>query len=82
MKTDYMYGKTQDEAYRPECVGQQGRNVRISDMFWGCVTYSGVGTLVPIAGNMNLEKYIETLDQNLWSVIFITIWKFSIYIPG
>ena len=61
--------RTQDEAYRPECVGQHGRNVRISAMFWGCVTYSGVGTLVPVSGNMNSEKYIETLDENLWPVI-------------
>lgn len=46
-----------------QCVGQRDRNA----MFWECVTYSGVGTLVPISGNMNSEseKYIGTLDQNL-----------------
>jgi hypothetical protein len=38
-------------------------------MFWVCVTYSGVGTLVPITGNMNSEKYINTLDEFLWPVI-------------
>lgn len=32
-------------------------------------THSGVGTLGQISANMNFEKYIETLDQNLWSVI-------------
>ena len=61
--------RTQDEAYRPECVGQHGRNVKLSAMFWGCVTYSGVGTLVSISGNMDSEKYIETLDENLWPAI-------------
>jgi hypothetical protein len=44
-------------------------DVRICAMFWGCVTYSGVGTLLPISGNMNSEKYIETLDENLRPVI-------------
>jgi hypothetical protein len=33
------------------------------------VTYLGVGTLVPITGNMNSEKYINTLDQYLWPVV-------------
>lgn len=59
MITDYMHGEL--EAY---CMTRpRDRNA----MFWGCVTYSGVGTLVPISGNMNSEseKYIGTLDQNL-----------------
>jgi hypothetical protein len=34
-------------------------------MFWVCVTYSGMGTLVPITGNMNSEKYINTLNEFL-----------------
>jgi RsiW-degrading membrane proteinase PrsW (M82 family) len=33
------------------------------------VTYLGVGTLVPITGNMNSEKYINTLDEFLWPVV-------------
>jgi len=61
--------RTADETYRPACVGQHGRNVRLSAMFSGCVTYLGVGTLVPITGNMNSEKYINTLDQYLWPVV-------------
>ena len=42
--------KTADEAYHPACVGEHGRNVRISAMFWVRVTYSGVGKLLPITG--------------------------------
>jgi len=40
-------------------------------MFWGCVTYHGVGTLEPVLGNIDSEKYIlvECLDQNVWPVI-------------
>jgi hypothetical protein len=32
-------------------------------MFWGCITYYGVGTLVAIDGNMNTDKYISVLDD-------------------
>lgn len=72
-----MYG-----AYRPECVGQHGPNVRISAMFWGWVTYSGVGTLVPIKNeNMNSEKNIETLDKN-YGYSLQNILEISIYTPG
>ena len=38
-------------------------------MFWGCITYNGVGTIIPINGNMNSVKYIETLDTYLWPVV-------------
>ena len=61
--------KTADEVYHPACVGEHGRNVRISAMFWVHVTYSGVGKLLPITGNMNSEKYINTLDEFLWPVV-------------
>ena len=35
----------------------------------GYVAYSGVGILVPITGNMNSEKHINTLDEFLWPVV-------------
>lgn len=38
-------------------------------MFWGCVCYNGVGTLTSVDGNINTDKYIEILDQNLWPVV-------------
>jgi hypothetical protein len=38
-------------------------------MLWGCITYYGVGTLVAIDGNMNTDKYISVLDDNLWPVV-------------
>ena len=44
-------------------------NVRASVMFWGCITYDGVGTLAVVDGNINSQKYIDILDTNLWSVI-------------
>ena len=40
-------------------------------MFWSSVSYYGVGTLVPIEGNINSQKYVEVLESNLWLVILI-----------
>ena len=54
-----------DEVWR---LGQRG-NTSVSAMFWGCLTYDGVGTLDAIQGNINSEKYIDCLDRNLWPVI-------------
>ena len=38
-------------------------------MIWGCLTYFGVGTLIPIDGNMNSIKYTSVLDEYLFLVI-------------
>lgn len=34
-------------------------------MFWGCFPYSRTGTLIPIEGMMNSEKYKALLGQRL-----------------
>ena len=57
-----------DEIWRPECVGLRG-GPRVAVMFWGCITFDGVGTLTEIEGNMNTTKYLETLGDNVWPVI-------------
>ena len=67
----YVWRKP-EEKWRPECLGLRSvRNggVRISVSFWGCICYSGVGTLTPIDGNLNTEKYISLLENNLWQVV-------------
>ena len=38
-------------------------------MFWGCITYNGIGAMTPVEGNMDSEMYIEVSDQHLWPVI-------------
>ena len=61
----YVWRKS-TERLRPECVGVRGdleANCRASMMFWGCITYYGVGTLTPVQGNMNSEQYISVLDD-------------------
>jgi transposase len=42
---------------------------KVSLMVWGCITYEGMGTLVPVEGNINGQKYINIIDNNLWPVI-------------
>ena len=61
-----------DEKWAPRCLGEHAdanHNVRASVMFWGCITYDGVGTLAVIDGNINSQNYIDILDTNLWPVI-------------
>ena len=60
------------ETVMPQCLGQYGdqdRQSAVSVLFWGCITYRGVGQLVPVEGNMNSEKYINVLDECLWPVV-------------
>ena len=57
------------EIWLPECVGKAGGHSRISATFWGCITYDGVGTVVPIDGNIDSKKYMEILDAHLWPVV-------------
>ena len=42
---------------------------QISLMIWGCVCYNRVGTLTPVEGNINAEKNIAIVDNNLCPVI-------------
>ena len=63
-----------NECLYPECTGimsDREKQGTISAMFWRCITYNGVGTIIPINGtcNMNSVKYIETLDNHLWPVV-------------
>ena len=50
-------------------LGDRDRQSVLSVMFWGCITYKGVGELVSVQRNMNSEKYINVLDQCLWPVV-------------
>jgi uncharacterized protein YuzB (UPF0349 family) len=57
--------------HSPECLGYianvSSSNIKI--IVWDCLTYYGVGTLAFIDGNMNSQKYIQTLDDNIWPVV-------------
>ena len=34
-------------------------------MFWGSFSYHGIGSLLPIEGMMNAEKYIQVLEEKV-----------------
>lgn len=57
------------EKWKHYCLNQRKTTAKFSCMFWGCITKDGVGTLVPIYGNLNSTKYIDLLDTNLWPVV-------------
>jgi len=42
---------------------------KFSVMVWGCICYNGVGTLTKVEGNINADKYISILEDNIWPVI-------------
>ncbi len=44
---------------------RQHRSFLQKVMMWGCFSYRGPGPLVPIEGNMNANKYRETLNEHL-----------------
>ena len=70
-KKIYAWRRCNERVY-PECTGimsDREKQGTISAMFGGCITYNGVGTIIPINGNMNSVKYIETLDNHLWPVV-------------
>jgi uncharacterized protein YuzB (UPF0349 family) len=46
---------------------------KFSVMVWGCICYNGVGTLTKVEGNINADKYIRILKDNIWPVIVKTL---------
>lgn len=67
-KSIHVWRKS-SEKWNPECLNVLKDPKTIKCMFWGCISKDGVGTLEPIDGNINSEKYIECLDDNLWPVV-------------
>ena len=63
----YVWWK-RGEGWRPDLV--KGRtDCNFSVMVWGCICYNGVGTLTKVEGNINANKYISILEDNIWPVI-------------
>jgi hypothetical protein len=34
-------------------------------MVWGSIYYNGIGTLTKVEGNINVDKYISFLEDNI-----------------
>ena len=55
----YVWRKS-DEAWRPECLGlysDHSPRKNVSAMFWGCISYNGIGTLTPLQGTVQLQWF-------------------------
>lgn len=63
----YVWRK-RGEGHRPDLLPTQSKR-KFSVMIWGCVCWHGVGTLTRVIGNINSEKYINILEDNIWPVI-------------
>lgn len=67
----HVWGKD-DEKWFESCLGEKNDKTTgpvVSVMFWGCITFDGVGTFVPVNGNINSQKYTDILEDNLWSEV-------------
>lgn len=56
--------RSQNEQLTPAHIDQTVKHP-VKKMFWGCFSYMGVGSLVPIDGMMNSQKYKSMLEQHL-----------------
>lgn len=63
----YIWRKP-EEGWRPDLVTRR-EQAPVKVMVWGCVSFNGVGTLAKVDGNINAQKYIGVLEDNLWPVI-------------
>ena len=66
-----MFGGSPTNVFGPTVLASWTtlRQLAVLVLFWGCITYYGVEILVAIHGNMNTDKYISVLDDNLWPVV-------------
>lgn len=61
--------RKRNEGWRPDLVQPRASQPRYEVMIWGCISWNGVGTITPVNGNINAEKYQDILEENLWPVI-------------
>ena len=59
-----MIWRTSAEADKPHLVRQQTQKI-VTAMFWGYISYNGIGPLVAVDGTMNSSKYIEIIQNHL-----------------
>lgn len=55
-----FHGSPKKKSFRWQTISRGGGSV----MFWGCISASGHGDLVPIDGSMNQSKYLDVLNEN------------------
>ena len=63
----YVWRKT-EEGWRPDLIKRQ-EQCPVKVMVWGLICFNGVGTLCKVVGNINAQKYIDILEDNIWPMI-------------
>ena len=63
----YVWRKP-EEVWRPDLIKRRAQ-CPVKVMVWGCICFNGVGTLCKVDGNINTQKYIAILEDNIWYVI-------------
>jgi hypothetical protein len=49
---------------KPYCLNERKTTAKVSYMFWRCITYTGIGSLVSSNGNLNSAKLYRLVKQS------------------
>lgn len=66
--TVFSFWRRVGEDWMPCCLSQPP-TPKFSLMVWGCITFNEVGTITVVDGNVNAQKYIDILEEQLWPVV-------------
>lgn len=55
-----------NEMYDEKCTIKTVKHGGGSIMLWGCMSYNGVGKIVPIEGKLDAKGYVQLLQENLF----------------
>ena len=63
--------RTEDKKDRPHLIAKGHTQRQLSVMIWGAITINGVGILIPIVieGNIDSKKYCQLLQDGLLPVL-------------